>query len=466
MLFEGVRRAFAVTRAALANERAVGLQPKRQLDDIEFMPAAIEVLETPVSPTVRVLFWTVTAMLVIGLAWSFIGELDVVAVAEGKTVPAGKTKVIQPLETGVVRAIHVHDGKRVNAGDVLIELDLTATGADVRRLVSELVSAKIEMARLDAAMFPDKALAHYKPPIGVPANLVAMHRALLLMQVDEHLSRLAALDAEYERKLSERKGVESAILKNQQALPLLSERAAARAHLAEQGYGSRLLSLELQQQLVEMNNESRALQHRRDEVVSGLLTLQRQRRQAESEYAKTILTQRTEAERKVSSIEEELLKAEQRQGMQTLLAPIDGVVQQLALHTLGGVVTPAQAVMAIVPDQAEIEVEAMVMNRDIGFIVPGQEVELKLETFLFTKYGTLPGRVISVSRDAIKDEKLGLVFPMRVALDRSYIDVEGRRMDLGAGMAISAEIKTDRRRMIDYLISPIARYRHDSLRER
>lgn len=466
MPFEGLRRLAAVTRASLAAERARPPAPKRHRDDVEFLPASIEVMETPASPTARVMFWSLTAFLALGLAWSFIGELDVVAVAEGKTVPAGKTKVIQPLETGVVRAIHVHDGKAVKTGDPLIELDPTATGADVRRLINDLVAAQAEAARLDAAMYPEKPLAHFKAPPGVPAGLVAMNRTLLLSQTDEHVSRLAALDAEYERRMAENRVVEANIVKNEKALPLLRERMEARNTLAEKGYGSRLLALELQQQMVEMENEQKSLRHRREETQAGLLALRKQRRQAESEYARTVMAQRTEAERKIVSIEEDLLKAEQRQGLQTLVAPIDGVVQQLAIHTLGGVVTPAQAVMAIVPGEATIEAEAMVLNRDIGFVAPGQEAEVKLETFLFTKYGTLPGRVISVSRDAVEHQKLGLVYPARVALERSFIDVEGRRMELGAGMSLTAEIKTDRRRMIDYVLSPITRYRHESLRER
>ena len=179
-----------------------------------------------------------------------------------------------------------------------------------------------------------------------------------------------------------------------------------------------------------------------------------------------MLSQRDEAQRKAGALEEEFLKAEQRHGLQILTAPLDGVVQQLAIHTIGGVVTPAQILMVIVPDNAALEVEATVQNRDIGFIHPGQEVEVKVETFLFTKYGTIPGKVISVSRDAVQDEKRGLIYPIRVALGRSSINVEGRQVELGAGMALTAEVKTDRRRIIDYLLSPIARYRQETMRER
>jgi hemolysin D len=438
----------------------------RQRDEVEFLPAALEVLESPPSPTARYTFWTLTALLTVGLAWSFIGELDIVAVADGRTVPAGQTKVIQPLEQGVVRAIRVQNGQHVKAGERLVELDPTTAGADMRRLTAELVAARLDAARLEASAIPAEALQRFVPPVGTPRYLAELHTAMLASQVDEHLARLAGLDAELGRRNADRKSVEADIGRLENALPLLRSRSQARTELADKGFGSRLLALELQQQQVEMEYALKGQRHRREEAAAAVEALQRQRRQAQSEYLKGVLGQRDEAQRKAAVLEEEFLKAEQRHGLQTLTAPLDGVVQQLAIHTIGGVVTPAQVLMVIVPDNATLEVEATVQNRDIGFIQPGQDVEVKIETFLFTKYGTIPGKVLSVSRDAVADEKRGLIYPIRIALERSSMNVDGREIKLGAGMALTAEVKTDRRRLIDYLLSPIARYRQESLRER
>lgn len=464
--FGGLGHFVAVTRAALRQERQCPVPPKRQRDEIDFLPAALEILENPASPTARLTLWALIIFLTVALVWSFFGQLDVVAIAEGRIVPAGRTKVIQPLETGVVRAIRVRDGQKVQAGEILVELDPTTAGADMRRLVADLVSARVDSARLEAAAYPADPLAHFRAPTGTPKVLADLQQALLLSQTEEHRSRLAGLDAERERRESEQKTVETGIAKLGQAIPLLRQRSDARSELAEKGFGSRLLALELQQQMVEMEHELAALRHRRNEVLAALLAVKRQRQQVQSEYLKDVLAQRSEAERKMAMLEEELLKAEQRHGLQTLTAPIDGAVQQLAIHTIGGVVTPAQALMAIVPGDAALEVEVQVQNRDIGFIQAGQDVEVKLETFLFTKYGTIPGKVASVSRDAVQDEKRGLLYPARILLERDWIEVEGRRVPLGAGMSLTAEIKTERRRAIDYLLSPIARYRQESLRER
>jgi len=464
--WSGLRHAGMVTRAALRQEAERPAAPKRNRDEIDFLPAALEVLERPASPTARYTMWTLTALLAIGVAWSFIGQLDVVAVADGRTIPSGKTKVIQPLESGVVRAIHVRDGQSVKTGDVLIELDPTASGADMRRLIAELVAARADSARLDAAVFLNEPLKHFKLPVGTPQGMADLQRALLVSQTDEQQARLASLEAEKERRGAELHSVEVAIAKLEQTVPLLRQRSNARTELADKGFGSRLTALELQQQLVEMEHELKALRFRREESIAGLLALERQRSQTKSEYLKDVLAQRNEAERRVAGLEEEVLNAQQRHGLQTLAAPLDGMVQQLAVNTVGGVVTPAQALMAVVPAGDTLEVEAMVQNRDIGFIQPGQDVQVKMETFLFTKYGTIPGKVTSVSRDAVADEKRGLIYPARIALERTWVDIGGRRMDLGAGMALTAEIKTDRRRMIDYVLSPILRHKDESLRER
>lgn len=462
----GVGRMFAVARAALAEEKARGRQARRQRDEIEFLPAAAEVIETPASPTARLTFWLMVGLVAAAVACAFLGRLDVVAVADGRTIPAGRTKVIQPLETSTVTAIRVAEGQMVKAGDVLIELDPRGTAADVRRLEAELIAARAEAARLTAAQSTDRPLDRFEPPAEAPAELVATQRALLLAQVAEQQARLAAIDADAARRQAERRAIESGIRRIERSLPLLRERAQARNDLAREGYGSRLHALEVSQQLVEMEQELQTMRHRRDEATASLQALDRQRAQTVSEYLKLTYTTLAEAERRIAATREDLAKAAQRQDLRTLTAPIDGVVQQLAVTTVGGVVTPAQALMAIVPADADIEVEASLRNRDVGFVAPGQPVDVKLEAFQFTKYGSVPGRVVTVSRDAVPDERRGLVYPVRIVLDRGTIDVEGRAQPLSPGMALTAEIKTGDRRIVDYLLSPMMRYRDEAMRER
>jgi hemolysin D len=213
---------------------------------------------------------------------------------------------------------------------------------------------------------------------------------------------------------------------------------------------------------------------------AALKALTETRKQAVVEFRKTSTEQLVEAERKAAGLSEELIKAEQRTRQQNLFAPVGGVVQQLAVHTIGGVVTPAQSLAMLVPSDSRVEVEASISNRDIGFVHEGQEVDIKVDTFNFTRYGLLHGKVLSVSRDAIARAKAGegtgstssepngqqLVYSAQISIDRSRMEIDDAFVDLAPGMAVTAEIKTGSRSISSYLFSPLLRYAHDSLRER
>jgi hemolysin D len=249
-------------------------------------------------------------------------------------------------------------------------------------------------------------------------------------------------------------------------VPLVRDRADSYEKLAREGYVARLAYVEVQQLLIEQEGELASQRERYVEATAAIASLREQRRQVEQEFRRVALDRLTEVTTRASSLGQELAKAERRDQLHRLTAPIDGVVQQLAVNTVGGVVTPAQTLMVIVPADSRVEIEAQVLNRDAGFVRPGQEAEVKVETFLFTKYGLVPGRVTHVATDATHDERLGLVYVTQVALARAFMNVDGARVPLAPGMAVTAEIKTDQRRVIEYLLSPLLRYRQESLRER
>ena len=173
-----------------------------------------------------------------------------------------------------------------------------------------------------------------------------------------------------------------------------------------------------------------------------------------------------QAREQIGQYAPQVAKTGQRDQLMQLRAPVDGTVQQLAIHTVGGVVTPAQALMAIVPSEESLEVEATVLNKDIGFVKPGQRATVKVESFPYTRYGYLEGIVETVSHDAAQDEQLGLVFPARVRLAGASLQIDGVEVGLTPGMALSVEIKTGKRRVIDYLLSPLRQHAGEALRER
>lgn len=455
-------RSWTVARESLADEKSRPAAPDRSRAEYEFLPAALEVMESPPSPLGRGIAATLMLLLVIAVAWSIFGKVDVVAVASGKIVPSGRTKVIQPLEIGVIRGLHVSDGQRVKAGQLLIQLDSTSTGADTEHMTSDLVATRTEIARLRAA----GSGGAFHAPAGAGAGIVAANTALLESQKRENESRIAAIDSEIRRKASEQAASRAAITKLEKILVYSRERLQVRREYYEQGFFPRLQLLDIEEQVIAQEQELEAERHREQEAIEAARSLQRQRAQAEAEYRKAVFGQLADSEKRASGVEQDLIKATQREKAQRLTAPIDGVVQQLAVHTVGGVVSPAQPLMAIVPEDDVLEVEGRLLNADVGFVKPGQRVEVKLEAFPFTKYGTLPAVLESISADSVQDEKLGLVYPIRVKLDRNKIDVNGEPVTLAPGMATTIEIKTGSRRLIEFVLSPVLRLRQESMRER
>jgi hemolysin D len=462
---------------------------RRRNHELAFLPAALEIVETPPSPLGRAIGATIIAVFLLALTWASLGSVDIVATAPGKIIPSGRSKVIQPFETGVVRAIHVHDDDTVKAGQVLIELDPTINAAERDRSKSDLVAARLDVARLRAALAGGAdPVADFHPPENSPPSLVAMQQQYLLSQTNEHRSKIAALDRQLAQKEAERATAQATIAKIQALIPLLQQQVDIRKALFEHETGSRVLYLQTLQQLVEQQQELDVQKSKFDETAAAVAAIKETRAQTEAEYRRTLYDDLAKDEPKAAGLAQDVIKAEERTELQVLKAPVDGTVQQLAVHTVGGVVTPAQPLLVLVPVDSHLEIEAMVSNRDIGFVEPGQQAEIKIATFNFTRYGLLHGKVLSVSHDAVGKDDLadpakdkgqpdghstrspsddeGPVFAARVSLDRTAMQIEGKEVNLAPGMAVTAEIKTGERRIISYLLSPLRKYRQDSLRER
>ncbi len=397
--FSAVKRHIEIWR--ISWEEAKREEPVRRLQprELEFLPAVVELQETPPSPAGRTVVFLIVGLFSIALIWATFGKIDIIAVAQGKIVPGDRSKLIQPLENGVVKAIYVRDGQRVKQGERLIEIDTTA-GADRERYSNEYVAALTEIARLRALI---AGKDNFDAPKGADPVFVQIQRNRLRDQLAEFRA--------------------------------LQNQADAYKQMLAKQYVSQMQYLDIEQK----------------------------RAGKAQEYAGSL----AEAETRAHSLSKELAKAQTRSSQQHLAAPIDGVVQQLAVHTVGGVVTPAQQLMVIAPQEGHLEIEAWVENKDIGFVNENQEVEIKVESFPFTRYGTFAGRVLSLSGDAVPLEKQGFFYGARVSMAQSTMRVEnGKEVPLTPGMNVSVEIKTGQRRVIEYFLSPLIQALSDTARER
>jgi hemolysin D len=468
---------------------------RRRNHELAFLPAALEVVETPPSPIGRAIAATTIALICIAIAWASFSSIDIYANAPGKIIPDGRSKIVQPFEIGVVRTIHVRDGQRVHKGDVLIELDPTINAAESEHLRGDLVAARLEIARLRAALSdsPDAAV-DFEPPAGASPAQIATQRQFLSTEAAEQHAKLAALDNQRAQKEAERETSAAGIDKIQATVPLLQQQVDIRTTLFRDGNGSKIIYLQTLQQLVELQKELDVQKGRYRDADAAVAAIAEERTKIAEQYRHDLFDELTKAETKADGLAQDLVKAEQRTHLQRLIAPIDGVVQQLAVHTEGAVVTPAQALLLVVPSDAHLEIEAAISNRDIGFVHPGQEADVKVDTFNFTRYGLLQGQVLSVSPDAfapdprvtsppegnLEDNKAqdeggrpttngaakGTIYTTRISLNKSEMQIDGKLARLLPGMVVTVEIKTGSRRVISYLLSPLLKYSHESLHER
>lgn len=432
-----------------------------------FLPAALEVVERPVSPTGRYTAWALIVFLAIAIAWLILGRVDIVASATGKILPSGATKIVQSAGSGVINAIHVRDGDHVTKGEVLVELDTTLANAELDQAKKALLVDELEVARNRAYVDAlDGKGIHFVAPDGTPETVAAAQRQLITAQLAEVNSTVTGYAAARASSMADAQAAAATRAKLDATLPILDREVEAMTKLDAKGYapGMRLLDLQRQRRSDQGDRDVAAAQETRGQSEAHKYaeqmaeTVDTARRQAMADL--------TKAATDASVKREDVTKAARRAGLVRLTSPADGTVQQLQIHTVGGVVEPAKTLMVVVPTHGDIEVEAHVLNKDVGFVREGQQAAVKIEAFPFTRYGSVPGTVISLSRDAVPDPKLGPSYVARIRLERNDMNADGKVVALSSGMDVTADILTGSRRIIYWLISPITTTINQAARER
>ena len=455
----------AIFQAAWAARRELA-GPKRLTDEAAFLPAALSLQETPVHPAPRRAALAVCALFVAALVWASGGQVDIVAVAQGRIVVSDATKTLQPLEASVVKRVLVKNGDAVKAGQVLVELDATNASADqasVREQLAAVVSEERRSTALTNALRDGRAPVLRLLPLGETAEPRPQATTQLQAEWQDITARLAKLSAEQARRQAEIATVRELINKLNATLPIAAQREADFKSLTEQGFMSSHAGQDRTRERIEQERDLATQKARLIEAQAALAEAAHSRSAYLAETQRLLGERQAQAASKREQLTQERSKAEQRSRLTQLTAPVDGTVQQVAVHTEGGVVTPAQVLMVIVPKDAQVSAEVVIDNKDIGFVNAGQAVAVKLETFPYTRYGTVEAKVKSVVADAVNDDKRGAIFPAVLTLSQATINVDGKRINLSPGMNVTAEIKTGKRRVIEYLLSPIQRSVSESL---
>ncbi len=465
-------------------------------DDREFLPAALEILEQPPSPIRMSLIWVFAVFTIAALLWAWFGRIDIHAIAQGRIQPTGRTKVVQPAEGGKVVAIFVGNGSKVKAGDVLVELDSTDSSVDRDIVTSERHSALAEIARRRQALaivaseeLSPRAINFDKE---IPELARKREEAMLRADITFLAAAKFSLESQIDERRAQQQRFHASVTERDKLVTLLAERVAMRQLLVDRQSGARAAVIDAMQQ---QQTEAATLASEIGQITElerAITSLRSRIAEGAAQFIMDQTQKLSEAEKRADKASQDLIKAQSKDNRTRLYAPVDGTVGQLAVSTKGQIVTSGQALLTLVPSDGSLEIEALIQNKDVGFVREGQEVTIKVEAFPFTRFGTLTGSVIHVSQDAMDEREAGtladpigssrsstnssalnstprvqsLVFPTKISLTEFHIKTGDKSIPLTPGMAVTVEVKTGERRVIDYILSPLREVASEAARER
>ena len=462
-----IKRYWEIVKLALLQEKAAADSKIKGMNEHEkeFLPAVLEVTEMPPSHAARLLTYVIMIMFTVLILWSILGKIDIIATSQGKLIPASNIKTIQTLTDSEIEEIYVQEGQYVKEGDLLLKFNQTEVLANISRVKNEMEALEIAIARLKALLTenPQENFAYNDE---IDEYLIKMHSDLLKSQITEKVAKIEVLKGQISKAEKEKDTIQADINRIAKLLPSVKERIEKKKILADQKLMARLTFLEQEEELTNLQEQRNVQAKKMAETEENIEYLKKELRQYLAEFDKNLMQELTENREKLASYQQELVKYEEALKRTEVRTPLSGYVQQLVYHTKGGVVETAKPIMNIVPEDYKLEADVMILNKDIGFVKPEQDVEIKIDSFPFTKYGTIKGIVRNISGDAIQDEKLGLVYASRLTLLDNKIKADGQIVQLKPGMGVTAEIKTGKRRVIEYLLSPVMKYLNESMRER
>ena len=462
--------------------------------DSEFLPAALSILETPPSPVKIGLIWAISALFLFFSLWSYFGKIDVIAVAQGKVQPAGHVKTIQTSETGRVAAVRVENGRHVKKGDELVSLDAAEAQADHEDALAALRGSEAERLRRLAALAAAQSGAIENPgpivwPADMPSAMQKREELVLAGDLRQLAASIKSLDAQIEQKTAEQDRLRDVISAETNLIATVQQRVTMRLTLQARDAGSKASVMDAQEFLQSQLTTLATQKGQLNEARAATAVLIEDRKKAIETFKAENSQKLAEAERRIDDYAQKVTKGRIKLDRMTIASPIDGVVMGLSITTVGQVVSPSEEVMRIVPEGDELVIEAYVENKDIGFVKAGQTASIKIEAFPFTRYGVLDGRVVRIAHDAIPEPDVqaieanparkqrsnaflggaqrtqNLVFPVTLALPRKATLANGTELPLMPGMSATVEIKTSKRRVIDYLFAPVLETMANAMKE-
>jgi len=447
-----------------------------QAGNLDFAPGILKLQDAPPSPLPRLVLWCLLALVAITVVWSAFGRLDIIAVAQGRIVPQSYLQIVQPAESGIVKELLVREGDLVASGQVLARMDTRFSEADRQALRNELAQRSLQLRRIDAELAGVPLAQQGGDPPTLFAQVEAQHRARRQAYLDS-LETEKAMLAKADQDLRAAREIESKLRKQ---LPIYREQEEAFEKLTREGYAGRMLYLEKQRDRIEKEQDLKAQEFAIQRLSATIEQSRKRTAQLQSNYRQALQNERVETEAQAAKLEQDWNRHVARHDLLELRAPQDGIVKDLATHTVGSVLQPGTVLMTLVPTREPMQAEVWVTHDDAGFISAGRAAKLKLATYPFQKYGMIDGEVKRISPDAsdMSDSRsdrragagesasAGSGYRTLVSLKAPYLEADGKRYPLTPGMQVTAEINLGTRTVLEYVLSPVQRTLHEAGRER
>lgn len=462
----------AVAKKVAHKPRIIGVDPQ------DFSPSLLRIQSRPPAPFASVMLRLLLVLLLALILWAAFGKLDIVATAQGKLIPQTYVKIVQPFEQGMISEILVSEGQHVEAGQILMRLDTTMSDADGKAINADYLVKQIALRRIDAELADKEFKRQRNDPDTLYNESLAQYRA-------NRLAYQTALDQErstHDKAKSDLAAAQQARTKLTETLPHYREQAKAYADMAKEGYISKLAATDKERELIEKEQDLKTQEHIIASAQATLASSSRKLAQISADYRQRLQTERADISGRLDKTQAEFDKQQYRHDLLELKASQDGIVKDVATHTIGTVISPGTILLTLVPKDEILRAEVWVSNEDVGFIHQGAPTKIKFASYQFQKYGMVDGEVAHLSADATDNTQQGAgqsapptakspngqAFAYRALVDLKAQEllVDGVRHALSPGMQVTAEIHLGTRTILEYLLSPVTGAFQEAGRER
>jgi len=432
-----------------------GLKKEKIKDIHEFHPLNVEIEDRPINPLGRAILWIIISIITFGILWLFFAKIDVVVSARGQVIPTGEIKILQPIETGVISSINIKEGDYIKKGQILMQIDpsVTQTSLDVKEkdfLIFDFQIKRIEALLLSKPLILDSTSFEAKEQ----EKLYQIQKSSYEEGIARYDMKLFQVQAQYQSSLSEKSRLKMLLDKNSQRAKNLE---TVLDIIAKKDYE------ELQKEILNLKEQINMASYKVEEANKKIIETKEEKNSFISQFKDTKYQELQTIQKEARNLQSEINAIKFQNQKQSIVSPTDGYVAKLMINTIGGVVSPAEKLISIVPKDSPLIVKVNVLNQDIGFVKKDMNSKIKIDTFSFQKYGFFEGKIINVGNFSIDDEKLGPVYEVKIEPNGKTLNVEGRERYLEAGMSVTAEIKVGKRRVIEFFIYPIIQYLDEGL---